>query len=146
MSETLVPVPRSTIIACAKLRRSEMLTQLREDVTKACERELEYVKKENRSLWRRFVTRKFLPVPTLERAVTEAYEKFGSNTLVAHSPVWWEFYVTRTDWWRRLRQLEELPESDEVMFVSLSDLKLINYSKNLEKVMNSPSREDVTNK
>ena len=145
-----IPVKVSVVKKLAKLERDFQLTCLRTDVLNVAKDFEAYARRQNESWWRK-LTGKFVEVPNPEKLTTKWYDEQALGKLHWESPAGWKFQRTKSDWWKRLKQLEiqrtksdwwkrlkqleNLPEETEgeIMMLSIEDARLIELNNRWEK-------------
>lgn len=84
----------------------------------------------NISRWTRIFRRDPMPLVMVDEVIEVWKKLWIAGEMRGDHIAREELWVSRTAWWKRLRQFEALPEADDdkVMLVSVEDLDLIDYN------------------
>ncbi len=127
---TTLPLSVKVVRECANRTLDNQREHRDDKLAKIVEQRNAAAVRYNHSMLKRFLKRPDRPLEDIETTIEAWKELWVSGKMDVDHPGYFPLSISRTTWWKRLRQFGTLPESDDdkIMMVSMQDLDLIDYS------------------
>lgn len=127
---TVMPLTVKVVRECATKTLNQQRRFLDESLREVARSYNVRAELHNASRWTRFFRQEQWELLAVDEVIETWKKMWISGEMPGDHIARPEFWVTRTGWWKRLKQFEALPTADDdvTMQVSVEDLDLIDYN------------------